>query len=149
MTNIATSILKENELKPLLEKLKTKDGYYFLKWPDRVSGFVSNLPDEFLSPEGQMFNSQQEIRWKRKGKNFNILCLTIGELDPDLTWEPLEGDWSFQDREAAVYPETETRFPNKIINQVANDENVVRQRYFLDSKTATVHFVALTVAKAK
>ena len=149
MTEVATSILKEKELKPLLEKLKTQDSYYFLKWPDRVSGFVSNLPDEFSSPEGQMFNSQQEIRWKKQGDNFNILCLTTGELDGDIKWHNLEGDWSFQDREAAVYPETETRFPNKIINQVANDGNIVRQRYFLDSKTATVHFVALTIAKAK
>ena len=151
--SVATSLITKEQLESLLgSNTKTEDtqeNYYFLKWPDRVSGFVSKLPDKFPSPEGQMFNYQQEIRWKKQGEEFNILCLTIGELDRDITWEPLAGNWSFQDREAAVYPETETRFPNKIINQVAEDGNIVGQRYFLDSKTATVHFVALTVGKAK
>jgi len=40
-----------------------------------VSGIVDQLPQEFPSPEGQMFNADWELRWKQQGKGYEVLLL--------------------------------------------------------------------------
>lgn len=143
--DVATSLVTSEQLKLLLKK--TENSYYFLKYPHRVSGFITQMPDN-LAPEGQIFNTQQEIRWKKQGDKFDVLCLTIGKLTQDIDWQSIdknhEIDWSFSDRPAKIYPETETRLPKKIINQIPKDQ-ALKQRYFIDRNTATIHFVALTL----
>jgi hypothetical protein len=133
-------LLTASELKELLEKLAIKPSYYFLRWFHQVSGFISQLPEYFPSPEGQMFNSELELRWKQKGEHFSVLLLSTTGEKPGFT--PIGEAWEVQQRNAHVYPATETRFPKRIEAGKVN----INQRYFLNPQTATIHFVALTVS---
>jgi hypothetical protein len=128
------------ELDELLKQ--GNDTYYFLKYVDRVSGFCTQLPEKSpLSPQGQMFDRAVELRWKQRGKAYDLLWL--GTKEPPAEFEPIEGDWTYCDRQAKVYSKDETRLPRTIAELPKN--LVIQQRYFLDKETATVHFVALTV----
>lgn len=128
------------ELRSLIQQLKSENSWFFLKWPHKVSGFCKMLPSDFPSPQGQMFDNQKELRWKQQGKAYSVLLLsTEGNY---LDFEPVGKEWSVQVQEAHLYPPTETRFPRGIDNPKVN----VSQCYFSDSKTATVHFVALKVS---
>lgn len=166
-------VLSSQELIQVLEKLETsaEPTYYFLRWSHRVSGFWQRRFEEFPSlaedicdrlkadqvdksqpleafpsPEGQMFNSQLELRWKKKGANYEILLLSATGSQEDYPEFQLVGnDWKVVKRNAHLYAsgptQTETRFPKKFDHQ----DIKVAQRYFMDSQTATVHFVALTL----
>lgn len=127
-----------DELRKVLEDYKTRNSRYFLRWVHQVSGIILELP-ETLSPEGQMFDDQRELRWKKQSKGFDLLLLSVAGSDPSFT--PIGTVWKCQNRNAHIYPPTETRFPKGIDHQNVD----VGQRYFLDARTATVHFVALTV----
>ena len=59
-------------------------------------------------------------------------------------FQPLGKDWQIEERNAHFYQKTETRFPKGF--DYPEDLNI-KQRYFQDKTTATVHFVALTVEK--
>lgn len=167
--------LSPQELIEVLKKLETsaEPSYYFLRWSHRVSGFwqrrfidFSSLTEDigdylkanqvdksqsleaFPSPEGQMFNSQIELRWKKKAANYEVLLLSAtGSQEDYPEFQLLGNDWKVVNRNAHLYgsgqTKTETRFPKKFEYQ--NIE--IGQRYFRDSQTATVHFVALTVSK--
>lgn len=138
---VSEQLMTVKELRDLLEKFSNQRSYYFLRWPHKVSGIVEQLPDEFLSPEGQMFNYDRELRWKQQGQHFSLLLLSTTGSEPG--FKPIGHKWEIQQRDAHIYPATETRFPKGL-----SSTNVdVAQRYFLDADTATVHFVALTVAK--
>ncbi|GAB4302688.1 MAG: hypothetical protein Fur0025_43640 [Oscillatoriaceae cyanobacterium] len=58
-------VLSADELRQVMLQLATASPpcYYFLRWPHQVSGIISEL-EEFPSPEGQMFTSKLELRWK-------------------------------------------------------------------------------------
>jgi len=127
------------ELRSLLQQHQTEKSCFFLRWPHKVSGFCPELPPDFPSPEGQLFDSQKELRWKQQGQGYSVLLLSSEEPQPGFT--PVGTTWSIQNRETHLYPSTETRFPKGINHRQVN----VGQRYFSDPKTATVHFVALTV----
>lgn len=128
------------ELRSLLDQL-ADNSYYFLRWAHRVSGFEKQLPKEFPSPEGQMFNCDRELRWKQKGQKYSVLLLSTTGSEPGFT--SVGKKWEVENRNAHVYRSTGTRFTKGI-----NDRQVaVAQRYFIDKQTSTVHFVALTVKR--
>lgn len=137
---VSEKLLSEEELRHLLEAPSTTPTYYFLRWADKVSGIIDSLKD-FPSPEGQMFNSDRELRWKQQGQMFSVLLLSTTGLEPG--FRAIGEKWQFQQREAHIYPTTETRFPKEFQHRNVN----IAQRYFIDAQTATVHFVALTVVK--
>lgn len=125
----------------LLQLLKSRsDTYYFLRYVDKVSGFITQdkLPDT-LSPEGQMFDKKLELRWKKRGAKYDVLWLGIEE--PTNNFKVIAGSWQYEDRDALVYPETETRLPKGIKSGSVN----VGQRYFRDACTDTIHFIALRI----
>ncbi|NEP77855.1 MAG: hypothetical protein F6K17_14085 [Okeania sp. SIO3C4] len=130
-----------DELRELLTKNSNENSYYFLRWSHKVSGIVKNLPSEFPSSEGQMFNEKLELRWKKNNKGYQILLLS--NADPLPEFSPLGKTWKTKLRDAFFYDKEnrETRFPRKFKVECPN----IAQRYFLDAQTATVHFIALTV----
>jgi hypothetical protein len=135
----------ESELKSLLNQLQANKSYYFLKWVDRVSAFISELPEhEPIAPEGQLFNSELELRWRKKANQFELLLLS--SKPENISDFQLLGNnhWEYRDDNAIIYPETETRLPKVVKSNGVN----VSQRYFRNSETATIHFVALTVSQA-
>lgn len=124
-------------LQSLIQNLSNEKSCFFLKWPHKVSGFCKQLPSDFPSPEGQMFDEKQELRWRKQGKGYSVLLLSTTGAHPD--FEPVGQAWMTQDRTANLYPATETRFPKGIDCQ----KFTIGQRDFFDTHTATVHFVAL------
>lgn len=137
----AVSVTK---LLELINKFPTKSSYYFLRWTHAVSGIRKEQPKETEFPmlEGQMFSHDFELRWKYKQQNnYELLLLSINGNHHD--FELLGEDWLVQEHNAYIYPATETRFPKGFKTQNVD----VTQRYFIDKKTATVHFVALTTKK--
>ncbi|MBD2364634.1 hypothetical protein H6G36_26255 [Anabaena minutissima FACHB-250] len=128
-----------DELRELLTQKANLHSYYFLRWFHKVSGIIKDLPSEFPSPEGQMFNTECELRWKKNNKGYEVLLLS--ETDFDLEFTTVGKIWETQIRPAQVYSNPETRFPNQFNNQCSN----IAQRYFIDRETSTIHFVALTV----
>lgn len=129
------------ELRELLTQRSSQPSYYFLRWAYKVSGIVKQLPPDFLSPEGQMFNADWELRWKQQKNAYEVLLLSTAEAETGFT--TVGQNWDTELRQAHVYRSTETRFPKEFISE----DIEVAQRYFKDSQTATVHFVALTVSK--
>jgi hypothetical protein len=127
------------ELRELLTQKSSQSSYYFLRWAHKVSGIVNQLPQDFPSPEGQMFNADWELRWKQQKKGYEVLLLSNADAEPGFT--QVGQHWETQLRQAHVYRSTETRFPKEFIAEGVD----VAQRYFIDAQTATVHFVALTL----
>lgn len=137
--------IEESDLKQLLEQDWQTPTYYFLRWPHEVSGIVDEL-EEGLSPEGQKFSKQQELRWKQRGKGYEVLLLTTRQLDTLPEAFKQLGKWRYLDRNAKFYKRRETRLP-KTLNYP--DQLNIKQRYFMDANTEIVHFVALTVEPSK
>ncbi|MCG5057180.1 MAG: hypothetical protein KA714_04035 [Limnoraphis sp. WC205] len=145
-------IYSVDELKELLTQNANSNSYYFLRWVDKVSGIVEELPSDFEqnpSPEGQMFNSKLELRWKQKGSGYEVLLLTEGDSLPDKWEKTIENDceWETEVRDAYLYQPTVTRFPNrfKYPDNFNPDNFKIAQRYFKNKRTSTVHFIALTI----
>lgn len=128
------------ELRELLTQRSSQSSYYFLRWAHKVSGILDHLPQDFPSPEGQMFNADYELRWKQQKKGYEVLLLSKAGAEPGFT--PVGQHWETKLRQAYVYPSTETRFPKEFIAEGVD----VAQRYFIDTQTATIHFVVLTVS---
>ncbi|MEC4818778.1 MAG: hypothetical protein SAK29_36720 [Scytonema sp. PMC 1069.18] len=136
--------VKQVSTKEELEELfkqPSEPSYYFLRWVDKVSSIVSEIED--FSTEGQMFNSQMELRWKQRGSGYDVLLLSEIEPEAKLGFQAIGKSWQTVDRDAHFYSTTETRFPKGI-----SHKNIkIAQRYFIDSDTATVRFVALSVRR--
>lgn len=145
----------EDQLEKLVKHpaIALSSSYYFLRWFHKVSGIQMQLPDDFSSPEGQLFNSELELRWKRRGASYEVLILGKAESTPEDGFVALDGTWEWCDRNAYFYNNDETKFPKGFLYQDANSQKIepkgipIKQRYFRDSQTATIHFVALTVGK--
>lgn len=135
---VGTKTCNETELKTLLIELETEKSYYFLRWYHQVSGFIQSLPDS-LSPIGQIFDIEKELRWQWKQNQFHLLLLSRTEFNPD--FYPLKGNWTTQQVDG-VLRSNETRFPNRIKGIELKN---LAQRYFIDAETATIHFIALTL----
>lgn len=129
--------ISELELKALLDQYGSAKSRYFLRWAHKVSGILKHL-DGFPSPEGQMFDSDREIRWKQQGDRFNVLMLST---QAEAGFTAIGNTWMAKSYRANLYPRTETRFPKGIQDRGVN----IGQRCFIDDQTATVRFVALTV----
>ncbi|HEY9295296.1 MAG TPA: hypothetical protein VIQ31_02780 [Phormidium sp.] len=145
--------LSRDEVKELLEKLATEESYYFVRSPHAVSGICMKLPEEFFSGfEGQMFNADRELRWKKQGSAYQALLLSRVEADLE-GFEPIDKDceWQICDRAAYFHRIDEPKFPKTFVYKGEKNEKIVSnnisigQRYFQEKRTATVHFVALTV----
>ncbi|WP_413173178.1 hypothetical protein [Anabaena azotica] len=142
------NLLSQVKLLELISKLKPNNTYCFLRWNHKVSGIqkftektITN--DKFPMLEGQIFNHEFELRWKYKqNNNYEVLFLSINDASSE--FQPLGGEWQTEERQAYFYPFTETRFPKDFDYP---DNLHIKQRYFLDKTTATVHFIALTVEK--
>lgn len=124
--------------------------YYFLRWFDRVSGIRMELPEDFPSPEGQLFNAELELRWKRQGTGYDILLLSKEEPEPDLNFTSLGENWEWCDRPAKFHGSDETKFPKGFVYPDGKEKFnpkifPIKQRYFFNSQTAATHFVALTL----
>jgi hypothetical protein len=92
-----------------------------------------------------MFNTVCELRWKKYKSGYEVLILSKQEFTLD-RFEKLSGHWGICDRDAYWHDLKETKFPKGFIFKgVESDKISIQQRYFQDSATATVHFVALTV----
>lgn len=152
---VSEQLLTVEQLRDLLQQPSTQPNYYFLRWHHKVSGIVEQLPDEFPSPEGQMFNCDRELRWKqqRQGYYTVLLLSNTGQLP---VFTSVGEDWETEQRGAYGYRPDETRFPRSLdfpksldirISKEESKTNKPKlaQRYFIDKKTSTVHFVALTV----
>ena len=145
--------LSRDEVKELLDKLATEESYYFVRSPHAVSGMCMKLPEEFFPGfEGQMFNADRELRWKKQGSAYQALLLSRVEADLE-GFEPIDKDcqWQICDRAAYFHRLDEPKFPKTFVYKGENDEKIVSnnisigQRYFQEKRTATVHFIALTV----
>ena len=143
---VGKEYLSVSQLIELIGKLAKEDSYYFWRLTHKVSGIQQKPPLETDFPmlEGQMFNQECELRWKYKSQGlYDVLLLSIGGEHSD--FEFVGDDWQTKDRDAHLYSQTETRFPKSFCTVKLD----LKQRYFMDSKTATVHFVALTVGNKK
>jgi len=142
------TVASADELRSQLQQFQTEKSFFFLRWTHRVSGLCKTLPEDFPSPEGQMFDSHKELRWKQQGKGYSVLLLSAEGDYPD--FEPIRDSrnvpmrWNAQVQDVHPYPKTETRFPQGL-NYKEKEFNL-GQRYFSDPQTATVHFVALKVS---
>lgn len=153
------------ELLDLIPNFIIKPSYYFLRWTHKVSGILEEPPTETDFPmlEGQMFNHECELRWKYKQKNtYEILLLTINDIHH--SFELVGKNWRIEPSNIKKFPSyaypaygyrpDETRFPKKLIfpkdldtrlHEEKNKKPKLAQRYFIDDRTSTVQFVALTV----
>lgn len=145
-----TTLESEEALREFLEACqKASNSYYFMRWPSHVSGFVTSLSGGSISPEGQLFDGDRELRWRREGAGYSVLLLTTNDAAESLeiqgtTFEVIEGDWDARTRNAHVYPPTETRLPTVIAASGVD----ISQRYFIDKTTETVHFIALVAGSS-
>lgn len=133
----------ETKLRELLEKYDRGSSYYFLRWTHRVSGIQADLKD-FPSPEGQLFNAELELRWKQVQQGYRVLVLSQELLD-EPAFKPLPGNWEHEDHRVLMHDRNNPQYPNGF-NYGANvDPSRIRQRYFRNSETLAVQFVALTL----
>lgn len=133
---VGTAMLSATELQDFLETWS--ECHWFQRWPHCVRW---EAPDwEALSPIGQVFNRDRELRWKQRGDRFDVLLLSRIALPPE--FEAIGQGWRYRDRSAHFYPKTDTRLPRSLSYPDIN----IAQRYFMDAQTAVVQFVALTLS---
>ncbi|AFY33114.1 hypothetical protein [Calothrix sp. PCC 7507] len=130
------------ELRNLLTDYYQERSYYFLRWTHQVSGILADLPPEFSSPEGEMFNIELELRWKQNNGGYQVLLLSQTQPKTELEFTPIGKNWKTCDRNAYLYDLDETKFPKRFIYP---EKLSLGQRYFQDTETSTIHFVALTI----
>jgi hypothetical protein len=141
------------ELRSLLANLATGDCCYFARWAHKVSGMVTAiddvLPEPNGSPEGQMFGSNFEVRWKKTSQQrYEVLLLHCEKSVTEWQFTPVGNGWHVPKTPLGsyFYDADETRFPQGF--ELAKKMKL-RQRYFQDVMTATVHFVALTIVSSR
>jgi hypothetical protein len=132
---VGTAVFTAHQLQACLQ---TWPEHYFQRWRHRVSWEAPNF-EAALSPEGQAFNHDCELRWKQQGERYKALLLSTIALSTK--FEAIGQGWRYRDRPAHFYSPTETRFPQSFSYPDIN----IAQRYFIDARTATVQFVAFTV----
>ena len=165
-------LISPDKIQEIIKKFAEEPSYYFLRWTHQVSGIREERPNDkdFPMLEGQMFNYKHELRWKLKHHNlYEILLLTIANQDHKLhdefiavgeEWriEPNDKEhFPFYSYPAYGYRRHETRFPKEFIypeslnvrhgedKQHKSNKPKLGQRYFIDSKTSAIQFVALTL----
>jgi hypothetical protein len=149
----STQVESESQLRELLEKHTRGSSYYFLRWTHAVSGILTELPSE-LSPEGQLFNADLELRWQQTLQGYQVLLLSQSEQPG---FEPLLGEWEHEDHPILLHDSKKfqdlngftcfknPQYPNGFTYSSAIDRDRIQQRYFRNTKTLAVQFIALTV----
>ncbi|MEM6838058.1 MAG: hypothetical protein AAF609_14525 [Cyanobacteria bacterium P01_C01_bin.120] len=138
--------LNQSALSELIQRCLIGDTWYCLRSPETITLHVGLPTDVSLSsPEGQVFNSSRELRWKGQGHEYAVLLLSKTKIE-DQALQPLdkERQWLTCDLNANFYPSTETRFPRGVAFPKDLD---IGQRYFMDRETGIVQFVALRGVK--
>jgi hypothetical protein len=135
-----------DSLRSLLAELNPGKCLYFARWPHKVSGVREAIDDVLPSPEGQVFSDKFEMRWKQNAhKGYEVLLLHSEQSVKKWQFTPVGKSWEISKPLGAhFYDPDETRFPQGF--QLAG-KTKLQQRYFQDKATATVHFVALMLAK--
>ncbi|VXD17616.1 conserved hypothetical protein [Planktothrix serta PCC 8927] len=148
------------QLQEMIKSLFPEPAYFCERKPDKIEPFKlepfkPGFPQDF-APEGQIFNQQRELRWKKTRKGFSVLLLSLDEPQTHTlnklknNWKTEDLNWKTEDRNAHIYRQSETRFPKGVHALSAEiDQNnfPLGQRYFQDADTATIHFIALTLIK--
>lgn len=140
------SVASGDELKQLLVDLPASSRCYFLRWVHKVSGFLYDLPVEFPSPEGEMMTPNFEVRWKRQRDGYEVLLLAQNIEAATWGFEKVVKSWGASEVLPTHWHSSgdtpDMRFPKTFIYP----KNLkLKQRYFHDRETGTVHFVALTL----
>jgi hypothetical protein len=112
------TVKSAEELRSLIQQFQGEKSCFFLRWPHKVSGFCKTLPEDFPSPEGQVFDSQKELRWKQQGTGYSVLLLSAtagehSEFEPIRDSQNVPIQWDAQVQDVYPYPQTETRFPKR------------------------------------
>ena len=138
------TVASVEELRSLLSEF-APDCCYFGRWAHKVSGLVRSIDTVLPSPEGQMFCPECEVRWQQQpDRSYTVLLLHGDRSVTDWGFEPVGNGWQVSAPLAAYqYTAEETRFPQGFHNP---DRIGLQQRYVRDLETATVRFVALTLA---
>jgi hypothetical protein len=136
-------------LQSLIQGCFEPQAWHFLRWPHRIC-LEQGLPVDFSAVEGQVFDGDRELRWRRQKEDYTVLILSNTLIEPAL--KPVGGRWKTQDLEAHFYRKSKTatepaiaRFPKELACSQA-DLPKIGQRYFIDTQTGTVQFVALRMA---
>jgi hypothetical protein len=117
---------------------------HFLRWVHQVSGMRSGLPTEFSSLEGQAFNIERELRWRQEGTHYAVLLLSQVDIKPQDDFQALPGNWQTETKGALCHNPKNPQYPNQF-HYDDGIESQLRQCYFRNGDTSTVHFVALTL----
>ena len=141
------SVNSEHELRQLIERFDRSTSYYFLRWVHRVSGMVASLPEGTLSPDGQVFNTAMELRWKACESGFEVLLLsTQGEEEG---FQSMGNGWRHDDRPVLLNglqsEQKNLRYSNGFIYAPEVKQKQIGQRYFQNLETLAVQFISLTV----
>lgn len=133
-------------LQTLITQCVAAPAWHCLRWPHTISlgaGLPSTTALDCL--EGQVFNRERELRWKRRQDTYTVLLLSSTPV-PNTDLRALANPqnqpqtWQIRNLNAQFYPATETRFPQGI---TYSDRLDIGQRYFIDEQTGIVQFVAL------
>lgn len=139
-----------DELGKFITQVSNSQSYYFLRYSHAVSGICRDLPSDRGEIEGQVFNSICEMRWKKYKSGYDVLILSKQEFNLE-GFEKFTGNWAICDRNAYWHDLKETKFPKGFTFKGQNNEFIkpedikIKQIYFKNSDTATIHFIALTV----
>jgi hypothetical protein len=152
-------LVSSQDIKTLIEKLPKSQSYYFLRYSHAVSGICMEFPAERGEIEGQMFNAICELRWKKYKSGYEVILLskekfelkhefdgfkTLDDNEREIQWEICDHKAYWQELDGAKYPKPFI-FKGENNQTIKAEKIHIKQRYFKDSATATVHFVALTI----
>ncbi|KAM3091376.1 hypothetical protein ACKFKG_25510 [Phormidesmis sp. 146-35] len=150
MSYVASAQMDLETLQALLEKYDRASSYYFLRWTHKVSGIQTHLKG-FPSPEGQLFNSQLELRWKQVQQSYRVLMLSSEPLN-EAGFQPLSGEWEHEDHPVLMHDRTNLtgdrknpQYPNGFTYEKGIEVCRIQQRCFRNVNTLAVQFIALTV----
>ncbi|MGF1524265.1 MAG: hypothetical protein ACFBSF_18245 [Leptolyngbyaceae cyanobacterium] len=142
---VNSSPLDQDGLQALMQHCGGEKSWHFLRWPHKVKlEFGQPHSVDFDCTEGQVFNQDCELRWKRKEDNYEVLVLAT-DFFADQALKRLGEMWTTQDLSCDFFLPTETRLPKGITYPKGFDvkQRHFGQRYFINDATGTVHFIAL------
>lgn len=146
--------LSPDEFRLLIDQLAGKtastdpstSAAYFLKWAHEVSGLISQLPDQFPSPQGQLITPQLELRWQQSSLGYDVLLLSATSLDKAYGFQPISQSeaWETCLRPVLPHPRRVPQYPKAFKYDGLLAEQLC-QRYFRNAYTGVVQFVALSL----
>lgn len=134
-------------LRELIDRYTQTGTCFFLRSLHQVSGIITALPEK-LSPEGQLFNANVELRWKKRRRGYELLWLGQQAPEDSSTFTTIPRQWQTEDHPALLHDRRTPQYPN-LFKYPDNLKSQIRQRYFRDQETGIIHFIALTVHESK